>query len=51
MSGSLVAVLGRDGRLLFATRMARTFGYGALSVILVLYLVALGFDGVESDSS
>jgi MFS family permease len=41
------AVLNRDGRLLFATRMARTFGYGALSVILVLYLVALGFDGLR----
>jgi MFS family permease len=35
----------RDSRLLFATRALRMFGYGALSVILVLYLAALGFDG------
>ena len=35
-----------DGRLLFATRIARMFGYGLLSVVLVLYLVALGIDGV-----
>ena len=35
-----------DGRLLFATRVARMFGYGLLSVVLVLYLVALGVDGV-----
>jgi MFS family permease len=40
-----LAVLSRDGRLMFATRMARLFGYGFLSVILVLYLAALGFDG------
>src|SRR3954471_720551 len=31
-----------DGRLLFATRFVRLFAYGALSVVLVLYLVALG---------
>jgi MFS family permease len=41
------AVLSRDGRLLVATRMARMFAYGFLSVILVLYLVALGFDGLR----
>ncbi len=35
--------LGRDGRLLFATRAARMFSYGFLSVVLVLYLVGLGF--------
>jgi MFS family permease len=34
-----------DARLLFATRIARMFGYGLLSVVLVLYLVALGVDG------
>ena len=45
MTRSPFAVLGRDGKLLFATRMARVFAYGAVSVILVLYLVALGFDG------
>jgi MFS family permease len=34
-----------DAKLLFATRIARMFGYGLLSVVLVLYLVALGIDG------
>ena len=36
--------LTRDGRLLFAARVARMFGYGFLAVVLVLYLVALGLD-------
>jgi MFS family permease len=36
-------LLGRDGRLLFATRAARMFAYGFLSVVLVLYLAGLGF--------
>jgi MFS family permease len=35
-----------DARLLFATRIVRMFGYGLLSVVLVLYLVALGVAGV-----
>jgi MFS family permease len=35
--------LGVDGRLLFLTRAARMFSYGFLSVVLVLYLAALGF--------
>jgi MFS family permease len=34
--------LNRDGRLLFATRSVRMFAYGSLSVVLVLYLKALG---------
>jgi len=34
--------LDRDGRLLFATRAVRMFGYGLASVVLVLYLAALG---------
>ena len=34
--------LDRDGRLLFATRFIRLFAYGALSVVLVFYLVGLG---------
>jgi MFS family permease len=34
--------LTRDARLLFATRFLRLFAYGALSVILVFYLVGLG---------
>jgi MFS family permease len=37
-----------DGRLLFATRFVRLFAYGALSVVLVLYLVGLGLS--ESDT-
>jgi MFS family permease len=36
--------LDRDGRLLFAMRIARMFGYGFLAVVLVLYLDALGLD-------
>jgi MFS family permease len=31
-----------DGRVLFATRAARMFGYGFLAVVLVLYVAALG---------
>jgi MFS family permease len=34
--------LGRDARLLFVTRSLRMFGYGLVSVVLVLYLAALG---------
>lgn len=36
--------LGRDVRILFATRAVRTFAYGLLAVILALYLSARGFD-------
>ena len=31
-----------DGRLLFATRSARLFAYGLVSVVLVLYLAEVG---------
>src|SRR5438094_10545733 len=34
--------LDHDGRLLFLTRFARLFSYGALSVVLVFYLTGLG---------
>jgi MFS family permease len=34
--------LTRDGWLLFATRISRLFAYGALSVVLVFYLVGTG---------
>ncbi len=37
--------LSGDGRVLFATRIARMFAYGFLAVVLVLYLAELGFDG------
>ena len=39
------ARLNRDVRLLFAARALRMAAYGALAVILVLYLAASGFDG------
>jgi MFS family permease len=35
-------LLGRDARLLFATRATRMFSYGLVSVVLVLYLAAVG---------
>ena len=41
----LLLTLNRDGRLLFAARSVRMFAYGAVAVILVLYLARLGFDG------
>ncbi len=44
---SVLAVLGRDARLLFATRVLRMFGYGFLSVVLVIYLAVLGLPGPE----
>src|SRR5437870_4766220 len=44
----LLAGLSRDGRLLFATRMVRLFGYGLVSVVLMLYLVDLGFSQSQS---
>ena len=48
IDGGLVASLfglDRNGRLLFAMRMLRMFGYGFLAVALVLYLDAQGLDG------
>lgn len=36
--------LTRDSRILFTTRTARLFGYGFLSVVLVLYLTQLGLN-------
>ncbi len=38
----VLRALPADGRLLFATRCARLFAYGMLSVVLVLYLRAAG---------
>ena len=40
---SALRSLPADGWLLFGTRSLRLFAYGALSVVLVLYLVGLGF--------
>jgi MFS family permease len=42
MSGSTLRALPPDGRLLLLTRFIRLFAYGAVSVVLVLYLTALG---------
>lgn len=39
--------LNRDGRLLFAARCVRLFGFGLISVILVLYLAQLGISDPE----
>ena len=40
---SVAGRLTRDGWLLFATRCSRMFAYGLLSVVLVLYLIEVGF--------
>jgi len=47
-AGLVASLLGldRNGRLLFTTRVLRMFGYGFLAVVLVLYLAALGLDGL-----
>ena len=47
MARSPLSQLTRDGRLLFAARMTRMFGYGFLAVVLALYLAALGFDETQ----
>lgn len=39
----MIGPVSPDGRLLFAARTIRLFAYGALSVVLVLYLTSLGF--------
>ncbi len=40
-------ILPDNGRILFATRMLRLFAYGFLSVVLVLYLTAVGLTGTQ----
>ena len=40
--------LTRDGRLLFITRSLRLFAYGALAVILVVYLTSLGLSASQT---
>ena len=42
MSAQRSPVLTRDAWLIFGTRAVRMFGYGLVSVVLVLYLAALG---------
>ena len=36
--------LTRDGKLLLAAKLVRTFAYGFLSVILAIYLKLIGFN-------
>ena len=38
--------LSRDGKLVLAARMIRTFAYGFLSIVLAIYLKTIGFDNV-----
>src|SRR5262244_3304437 len=46
ISGTL-RTLTSDARLLFSTRFIRLFAYGALSVILVFYLVSIGLNEAQ----
>ncbi len=41
-------VLTRDGYLLFLARFMRLFAYGALSVVLVFYLIGLGLNAFQT---
>ena len=43
---SLFNWLSKDGNLILAARMVRTFAYGFLSVILAIYLKLIGFDDI-----
>src|SRR5215218_852550 len=44
MTSLLFDWLTRDGKLLLAAKIVRTFAYGFLSVILAIYLKLIGFD-------
>jgi hypothetical protein len=46
-NGSALNILTKDGWLLLLTRFTRLFAYGALSVILVLYLTSLGLASLK----
>jgi MFS family permease len=43
----MIQSLTPDGRFLFITRIARMFGYGFLSVVLILYLEQVGLSQVQ----
>ena len=45
---TVLRILTRDGRILFFTRSVRLFAYGALSVVLVLYLTSLGLSAAQT---
>src|SRR5437016_7035363 len=47
MIRTVLGSLPRDGRLLLLTRFIRLFAYGALSVVLVLYLTALNLNPAQ----
>lgn len=42
----LLGWLSKDGKLILAARMVRTFAYGFLSIVLAIYLKLLGFDDI-----
>ena len=42
-----MAVLSKDGSILFITRMVRLFAYGSLSVILLIYLAQIGLSDTQ----
>jgi MFS family permease len=46
--GLAPANLTADGQLLFASRFVRLFAYGALSVVLVLYLTSIGLNETQA---
>jgi MFS family permease len=48
LKSSALQHLTHDGWLLFATRFVRLFAYGALSVVLVFYLVSLGLSEAQT---
>jgi len=43
----MIQPLTPDGSFLFITRIARMFGYGFLSVVLILYLEQVGLSQVQ----
>ncbi len=42
-----MAMLSKDGSILFVTRMVRLFAYGSLSVILLVYLAQIGLSDTQ----
>jgi len=42
-----MAILSKDGSILFITRMVRLFAYGSLSVILLIYLAQIGLSDTQ----
>lgn len=42
-----MAILSKDGSILFITRMVRLFAYGSLSVVLLIYLAQIGISDTQ----